>query len=151
MALGDGLPAADVGAVTVVWTTAGLLEEIPALVWAAWACVARAPVGWACAAWAPAKVSSVTITAAATHTATAVVAIATPGLARMPFQLTRLIACENIGVQVDSARRITRRRYAAASSEVEEQRLTTLSRSSAGSGASGSRPERTVGRSEPRA
>ena len=54
--------------------------------------------------------SSVTLTAATTHTATAVVAIAAPGLARMLFQLTRLIACENIANHVDSARRTTRRR-----------------------------------------
>jgi hypothetical protein len=52
----------------------------------------------------------VTLTAAATHTATAVVAIAAPGLARMLSQLTRLIACENIVDHVDSARRTTRRR-----------------------------------------
>ena len=54
--------------------------------------------------------SSVTLTAATTHTATAVVAIAAPGLARMLPQLTRLIACENIAAHVDSARRTTRRR-----------------------------------------
>jgi hypothetical protein len=38
------------------------------------------------------------------------VAIAIPGLARMAFQLTRLIACENLAAHVDSARRTTRRR-----------------------------------------
>ena len=54
-------------------------------------------------------VSSAMLTAA-THTATAVVAIAAPGLARMLSQLTRLIACENIANHVDSARRTTRRR-----------------------------------------
>ncbi len=54
--------------------------------------------------------SSVTLTAVTTHTTTAVVAIAAPALARMLFQLTRLIACENIGNHVDSARRTTRRR-----------------------------------------
>ena len=99
MTVGDGLAAADVGAVAVAGAAAGLLEEVPALVWAAWACAAREPVGWAawaCAAREPAKVSSVTLTAATTHTATAVAAIATPGLARMLSQLTRLIACENL-------------------------------------------------------
>jgi hypothetical protein len=55
-------------------------------------------------------VSSVALTAATTHTATAVVAIAAPGLARMLFQLTRLMACEKIVNHVDSARRTTRRR-----------------------------------------
>jgi hypothetical protein len=38
----------------------------------------------------------------------AVVAIAGPGLARMLFQLSRLIACEYMASQVDSARRTTR-------------------------------------------
>jgi len=95
-------------------------------------------------------VSSVTLTAATTQTATAVVAIATPGLARMLFQLTRLIACQKIVNHVGSACRTTRRRYATASSSVETQQLMTCSRSSGGSGASGSRPERAVGRSPPR-
>ena len=54
--------------------------------------------------------SSSTLTAATTHTATAVVAIAAPGLARMLPQLTRLIACENGAAHFDSARRTTRRR-----------------------------------------
>jgi hypothetical protein len=74
--------------------------------------VARAPAGgtWAWATWEPAKVSSVTLTAAATHTATAVVAIAAPGLARMLPQLTRRMACENSAAHVDSARRTTRLR-----------------------------------------
>ena len=54
--------------------------------------------------------SSVTLTAATTHTATAVVAIATPGWARMLSQLTRLIARENRANHIDSARRATRRR-----------------------------------------
>ena len=40
--------------------------------------------------------SSVTLTAARTHTATAAVAIAAPGLARMLAQLTCLIACEKL-------------------------------------------------------
>ena len=52
--------------------------------------------------------SNVAHTAATTHTATAVVAIAAPGLARMLSQLTHLIACENIANHVDSARRTTR-------------------------------------------
>ena len=81
MKAGDGLAAADVVAVAVAWTAAGFLGEVPAFVWAAWACVAWEPVGWAdraCAAWEPAKVSRRTLTAAATHSATAAVAIATP-------------------------------------------------------------------------
>ena len=40
--------------------------------------------------------SSVTLTAATTHTATAMAAIAAPGLARMLAQLTCLIARENV-------------------------------------------------------
>ena len=89
------------------------LTEIPALVWAAWTCVAGEPAGWpvwACAARGPAKVSSVTVTAAATHSATAAVATAAPGWARMLSQLTRRTARENSAGQVDSARRTTRRR-----------------------------------------
>jgi hypothetical protein len=106
--LGDGFAATDAEAVTVARAAAG---EIPALVRPTWAYVAREPVGWAaCAAWAPAKVSSVTITAATIHAAAAVVTIAAPGLARMLPQLSRLIACENMGAHVDSARRTTRRR-----------------------------------------
>jgi hypothetical protein len=94
----------------VAWTTAGFLEEVPAL---AWACVEGEPAGWAawaCAVCEPAKTIRVTLTAAATHAATAVVAIAAPGLARIVPQLTRLIACENAAAHVDSARRTTRRR-----------------------------------------
>ena len=58
----------------------------------------------------PAKVSNVTVTAATIHAATAVVAIAAPGLARMLAQLARRAACENSAAQVESARRTTRRR-----------------------------------------
>jgi hypothetical protein len=50
------------------------------------------------------------LTAATIQTATAVVAIAAPGLARMLSQLAHLIACENIANDVDCARRTTRRR-----------------------------------------
>ena len=113
MKAGDGLAAADVGAVAVAWTAAGFPEEVPALGWVTWACVVYEPVGWAslaCAAWEPAKVNRMAVTAAATHTATAAVAIAGPGLARILLQLTRLIACENAAAHVDSARRTTRRR-----------------------------------------
>ena len=86
MTVGDGLAAADAGAVAVAGAAAGLLAEVPALVWAVGVCATREPVvwvAWAYAACEPAKVSSVTLTAATTHTATAVVAIAAPGLARM--------------------------------------------------------------------
>ena len=113
MTVGDGLAAADVGAVAVAGAAAGLLEGGPGACMGAWVCAAREPVGWAAWAYAacePAKVSSVTLTAATTHTATAVVAIAAPGLARMLSQLTHLIACANIAAHVDSARRTTRRR-----------------------------------------
>ena len=65
----------------------------------------------------------------------------------MLSQLTHLIACENRENHIASARRTTRRRYATASSSVDEQQFKTCSRSSEGSGASGSRPERAVGRS----
>jgi hypothetical protein len=58
----------------------------------------------------PAKISSVTVTAAATHTATAAVATAGPGLARILAQVIRRIACAISTAQVDSARRITRLR-----------------------------------------
>ena len=43
---------------------------------------------WACAVWEPAKVSSETLTAATTHTVTAMVAIAAPGLARILSQFS---------------------------------------------------------------
>jgi len=106
--LGDGLAVADVAALVAAETIAGLFAGVAALVWAR---AAGEPVGWAaCAGWEPAKVSSRTPTAATTHAATAVVAIAAPGLARMLFQLTRLIACENLAAHADSARRTTRRR-----------------------------------------
>jgi hypothetical protein len=97
----------------VTRTAPGLPEALPALVRTAGACVAGEPVGEitrACAAWAPAKVSSVMLTAAAAHTATAAMATAAPGLAWTFFQLIRLAACENLAAQVDSARRRTRRR-----------------------------------------
>jgi hypothetical protein len=48
--------------------------------------------------------------AATTQSATAAVAIAAPGWARMLAQLAHLTACENSAAQVDSARRTTRRR-----------------------------------------
>jgi hypothetical protein len=110
---GDGLAAADVGAVAGAWMAAGSPEEVPALGWVTWACVVYEPLGWAslaCAAWEPAKVSRMAVTAAATHIVTAVAAIAGPGLARIVPQLTRLIACEKAAAHVDSARRTTRRR-----------------------------------------
>jgi hypothetical protein len=125
---------------------------IPVLESAIWAGVPGEPAGWtpwARAAWEPAKVSSRTLAATAAHTATAVVATAAPGLARMLPQLSCLIAREKRAAHLASARRITRRRYATASSAAEEQRLKTFSRSSGGSAASGSKPERTVGRSAP--
>jgi len=96
----------------VVGTTAGPTAS-PALVGAACVCVAGEPAGWpvwACAAWDPAKVSSVTITTAATHSATAAVATAGPGLARMLSQLIRRAVRASAAVQVDAARRTTRRR-----------------------------------------
>ncbi len=91
--MADARLAAEAGA------AAGRLEEVPAV----------GLVTWASAAWEPAKVSSVTLTAATTHSATAAVAIAAPGLARMLLQLARLIACENIANHVDSARLTTSR------------------------------------------
>lgn len=111
MKAGVGLAAAD--AVAVGEAVAGLLEDVPALGRGAWEGVAREladGAGRACAAGAPAKVSRVTLTAAAIHTATAVVAIAAPGLARIFPQLARLIARENSAAHVDSARRTTLRR-----------------------------------------
>ena len=97
---GDGLAWADARPFAEAGAAVGRLERVPAV----------GSGAWACAAWEPAKMSSVTLTAATTHTATAVVAIAAPGLARMLSQLTRLIACENSASHVDSARRTTRRR-----------------------------------------
>jgi hypothetical protein len=146
--VGDGLAAADVGAVAVA-PAAGLLDEAPALVWPSWACVE--PVVWASAARELAKVSIVTLTAATTHTATAAAATATPGLARMPLQLTCLTARENRAnhIQIHTAWRATRRRYATASSVVEVQRLRTCSRSSWGSGASGNSRANAAGRIAP--
>lgn len=112
MKAGDGL-AADVAAVGVAEAAAGLLEAIPTPVWTSRAGAAgelAGTIGWACAAWTPAKLSSVTLTAIATQTATAVAAITIPGLARMLSQLARLIACEKSAAHVDSARRTTFRR-----------------------------------------
>ncbi len=103
----DGPAEADVGAVRgaieVMACAAGLLPEVLEL----------GRVSRARATWELAKMSDVTLTAATTHTATAMVAIAVPGLARMLSQLARLIACEtsaNIANHVDSAWRTTRRR-----------------------------------------
>lgn len=119
MTVAEGFAPADVwaaevaGAADVAEAATGLLAEVPALVWAAWVCAARELVVWAtraCAACEPPKVTSSTLTAATTHTATAIVAIAAPGLARMLPQLTRLIARENRAAHLDSARRTTRRR-----------------------------------------
>ena len=108
MSLGDGLAVADAEAAAVAEAVAGLFAGAAAL---AWPCVAGEPVGWAAwAVWEPAKVSSRTATAATTHAATAVVAIAAPGLARTLFQLTCLTACASLAAHVDSARRTTRRR-----------------------------------------
>lgn len=90
-----------------------------------------------------------TVTATATHSTTAAVAIAAPGLSRMLSQLTHLIAGENLASHIDSARLATRRRYATASSALEEQRVRTCSRSSGGSGASGSRRENAAARCAP--
>jgi hypothetical protein len=113
MMIEDGLSVADTAGVAATGTAAGLREAFPALVRAAWACAAEEPVGWTvavCAGCGRAKMNSVTPTAATAHTATAVVASATPGLARMLFQLSRLTACANPATHVDSARRTTRRR-----------------------------------------
>jgi hypothetical protein len=90
-----------------------------------------------------------TLTAATTHTATAATAIARPGWARMRLQLTCLIARENRANHIRSACRTARRRYATASSAVDVQRLSTCTRSSSGSGASGSRRENAAGRIAP--
>ena len=143
----DGLAEAGVGAVMgatgVMAGAAGLLAEVLVL----------GRVSRARATWVPAKVSSRTLTATTAHTATAAVAIAAPGLARMLSQLVSLTARENsvnIANHFDSARLTTRWRYATASSAVEEQRLKTCHRSSGGSGASGSRPVRAAGRRAPR-
>jgi hypothetical protein len=131
--------------------TAGLLEEVAALVWVARAGAAREPVvvAWASAARMPLRVIIVTLTAAAIQTATATTAIATPGWARMLPQLACLIAIENRASQIRSARRATRRRYATASSAVEVHRLRTWSRSSLGNEASGRRRENAAGRMAP--
>lgn len=130
---------------------AGLLEEVATLVRITWARAAREPVVvWASAALEPARVMVVTLTAAATtHNTTATAAIATPGWARMLLQPACLIARENRASQIRSACRTTRRRYATASSAVEVHRLRTCSRSSGGSGASGSRRENAAGRIAP--
>jgi hypothetical protein len=149
---GDGLAAADVATADVAGPTAGLPEEGPTPVRAARAGTALGLVVWiarADAARGPANMSSVMLTAATTHTATATTAIAIPGLARMLAQLKFLIAGENLANHIDSAWRTARRRYATASLVVEVQQLNTCSRSSGGSGASGSRRENAAGRSAP--
>jgi hypothetical protein len=93
--------------------------------------------------------SSVALTAATAHTAMAAAAATAPGLGRMLSQLARLIAGENLANHAGSARRATCRRYATASWSLEEQLLRTCSRSSGGSGASGSRPKSAAGRRAP--
>lgn len=93
--------------------------------------------------------SSITLTAAATHAATATATIARPGLARMLAQVICLITRENVVNQIESARRTARHRYATASSVVDVQLLRIWSRSSAGSWAGGSRRENAAGRSAP--
>ena len=92
--------------------------------------------------------SIVTITAATAHTATAAVAIAAPGLARMLSHL-QLTSSEKRANHVGLASRATDRRYATTSSAVDEQRLKTCFRSSGGSGASGSNRENAAERSAP--
>jgi len=135
--VGDGLAAADVGAVAVA--AAGLLEEVATPVRVTWACAAREPM----------RMIIVTLTAATTHAVTATVAIAAWGLALTLLQLTCLIVRESRPNHIHFACRATRRRYATASSAVEVQRLRTCSRSSWGNGASGSRRENTAGRIAP--
>jgi len=144
-------PAVDPGAAAVAGAAAGLVGGVRTLAWAAWELLAWA-VGWAAwadAAWEPKNVSSVTPTAARTHTAMAAAAIAVPGWARMLAHLSCVIARENLANHTESARRATRRRYATASSAEEVAQLKTCSRSSGGSGAGGSRREKAVGRSAP--
>ena len=78
-AAGDDLAGPDSGAATVPGAPAGLLGEVPTL---AWTPLIWAVLGWGArtfAAWEPGKASSVTLTAATTHTATAAAAIAGPG------------------------------------------------------------------------
>jgi len=97
----------------VAAAVAGLVEEVGVLVGTARTGVERGLAGgvvWACAAWELAKVSSRMLTAVETHTATAVEATATPGLARILAQLTRLIACASTADQADSTLWSTRRR-----------------------------------------
>jgi hypothetical protein len=89
------------------------------------------------------------LTAATAQTAMAAAAATAPGLARMLSQLTRLIGCEKRANRAGSAPRATCRRYATASSALEEQLLRTCSRSSGGSGASDTRPKSAAGRRAP--
>ena len=96
----------------------------------------------------PATTSSVMLTAATIHSATAKAPIAAPELARMLSHL-QLVASENRANHVHSARQATDLRYAAASSLVEEHRFRTFFLSSGGSGAEGSRRENAAGRSAP--
>jgi hypothetical protein len=152
VAVGDGLAAAEVEVLALAGATDGLLEELPALAAGAGVRAARElarRVGWAYAACEPAKASSATPTAAMTHSPTAPTTIALPGWARIPDQLRCLIVGETLVDQIDPARRATRQRYATASSVVEVQQLKTWSRSSGGSGASGSSRENADGRSAP--
>ena len=103
----------DAGAVVEAAAVAGLADWVGVLAGAAGTAVARGLAGgviWACAAWGTAKVRSRMLTAVATHTATAVSATATPGLARMLAQLTRLMACASAADQADSTLWSTRRR-----------------------------------------
>jgi hypothetical protein len=143
----DGPVVLDPGAAAGAGGPARLAGKAPALAWAPLTVPDRPACAYA--AWEPAKVSSVTLTAATTHTVTAAAAIAAPGWARMLAHLTCLIARANLANHIDSARRATLRRYATAPLAGEVQRLRTCSRSSGGSGANGSRRKKAAGRSVP--
>ena len=105
--------------------------------------------GRARAGWEPAKVSTVTPAAATTHTTTATVAMTAPDLAPILSDHASLIALKRRVNRTDSACHVIRR-CAAASGVPDEHSRRICSRSSAGSGASGSRSENAARRSVPR-
>ena len=140
LAVGDGRAEADarVAAGTGAWVVAGAGLVAGAL--------PLGPAPWAWAEWEPARASSVTITAATTHSTTAAAAIAAPGLLRILSHRIAPSASEKLAGRTRSVLR----RYMGVSGVVGEQSFMTSSRSPAGGTASGSSPDSAAGRSAPR-
>jgi tetratricopeptide (TPR) repeat protein len=133
LTFGDGFVAAEeetAGAVAVAAAVA-LLDVRPA----------SGRTGRARAGCEPAKVSTETVTAATVHTTTAAVATAGPGLTRGRAHRGSLIALARRVSHTRGGRRVIGGRSSSASGAPDEHSGRTCSRSSGGSGASGSRAE----------